>query len=162
MSLYRRWWFMHSMNLTQLEEINTLVKHSAVRKKNPLVTHHRRPIGLSKNLLIMRYFNWLCCRVWVHVHCFFQRSYPLDNDIIFPVALPFAKKKKKNRKNSLRSRSWKVKGIGRKENRQGPLSFPLYFPFAPSPFPSPSLFAPATQATKKVNRLFARTSEKVV
>ena len=33
---------MHSINLTQLEEINkTLAKHSAVRKKNPLVTHYK-------------------------------------------------------------------------------------------------------------------------
>ena len=39
---------MHSMNVTQLEEINTMVKHSAVRKKNPLVTHHRRPIDFQK------------------------------------------------------------------------------------------------------------------
>ena len=40
---------MHSINLTQLEEINkTLAKHSAVRKKNPLVTHYKRPINFEK------------------------------------------------------------------------------------------------------------------
>ena len=38
---------MYSINLTQLEEINTLVKHSAVRKKNPLVTHYRRPVDFQ-------------------------------------------------------------------------------------------------------------------
>ena len=39
---------MHSINLTQLKEINTLVKHSAVREKNPLVTHYKRPINFQR------------------------------------------------------------------------------------------------------------------
>ena len=126
---------MHSMNLTQLEEINTLVKHSAVRKKNPLVTHHRRPIGLSKNLLIMRYFNWLCCRVWVHVHCFFQRPYPLDNDIIFPVALPFAKKKRKIEKIVCVAGVERWRELGGRKIGRGLCLFPCIFLSPPLPFP---------------------------
>ena len=45
--------------------------------------------------------------------------------------------RKKNRKNSLRSRSWKVKGIGRKGNREGPWPFP---PISLSPPPPPLPF----------------------
>ena len=47
-SLYGPWWSIHSINLTQLKEINTLVKHSAVREKNPLVTHYKRPINFPR------------------------------------------------------------------------------------------------------------------
>ena len=85
----------------------------------------------------MRYFNWLCCRVWVHVHCFFQRPYPLDNDIIFPVALSFAKKKKQRKIEKIACvagvERWRELG-GRKIGR-GLCLFPCISLSPPPPFP---------------------------
>ena len=63
---------------------------------------------------------------------------PKKKILDLPLALPFAKK---NRKNSLRSGSWKVKGIGRKGNREGPWPFPP-ISFSPPPPPLPFLRLP--------------------
>ena len=83
----------------------------------------------------MNYFNWLCCRVWVHVHCFFQRPYPLDNDIIFPVALPFAKKKRKIEKIACVAGVERWRELGGREIGRGLGLFPCSSLSPPPPSP---------------------------